>query len=60
MADVVRKRDQKIHVWVEKQLLLKFDLLNHRLGRSRDGGIEHAVAEYVENHKGDKNAIDRI
>lgn len=45
-----RLRDGKIHPWVSKPLLARFDKLVERLGFSRDGALEAAIRDFVNKH----------
>lgn len=56
MPEITRSRSLKIHIWVNPTLLQAFEHLRSRLGFSRDGGIEHALSEYITKHKEDPDA----
>ena len=47
-----RRRDRKIHPWVSRRLLAKFDSLIYRLGFTRDGALEQAINDFVVKHGG--------
>ena len=47
-----RRRDRKIHPWVSRRLLAKFDSLIYRLGLTRDGALEQAINDFIMKHGG--------
>ena len=59
MALENRTRSRKVHFWAIPELMHRFDLLRDRLGMTRDGIFERAMAEYVESHKEDQSAAEQ-
>lgn len=60
MTKPTRRRGCKLHPWVNKTVLEKFDEIVSRLGFTRDGAFELAMVAFIGKYKGVRNAADII